>query len=167
MKAVNIDGNIKTYSVLPKTWNNILNFQKASVEVQQQEGFYDVVKPEYDPFTQKLGEIYFDKESEVFTYPVEKRTDLPTIEEAKQIKIAELKSAVKDLYQTIQWYIEMKKAEGEAIPQSVIDKIRLIKTRYDNAKSAINALTSVVDVLKYSIPYDAINSMKEQLNSIV
>ncbi|MFA5636010.1 MAG: hypothetical protein WC977_08890 [Anaerovoracaceae bacterium] len=70
MKAIEINGQIKIYSKLPKTWNNILNFEKVSIELQQQEGFYDVVVPEFNTEFQYLGEIYFDANDEVFTYPV-------------------------------------------------------------------------------------------------
>ena len=70
MKAREENGQIKIYGQLPKTWKNHLNFSQASVELQQQEGFYDVVRPEYNTETQRLGEIYFDSNEEVFTYPV-------------------------------------------------------------------------------------------------
>ncbi len=45
-------------------------FQQASFELQQQEGFFDVVKPAYNTETHYLGEIYFDDVNSVFTYPV-------------------------------------------------------------------------------------------------
>lgn len=165
MKAININGNIKTYNVLPKTWKNILNFREATETMIKLAGFYDVVIPEYDQITHELGDIYFDEQNQVFTYPVVERT-LPDIETAKSYKLAELKSAVKDLYQTIQWYLEMNRAEGEAIPDTVITKIRNIKTQYQNQKNTINSLTDVVDVLKYQIPYSAIDDMKDNLNQI-
>jgi hypothetical protein len=38
------------------------------------EGFYDVIEPLFNPITQKLGDIYFDEEYEVFTYPVINKT---------------------------------------------------------------------------------------------
>ena len=60
-----------------------MNFRKADVTLQQHEGFFDVVKPEFNTETQRLGEIYFDEPNEVFTYPV---NDIPQaeLEERKQ-----------------------------------------------------------------------------------
>ena len=83
MKAIQINNEIKVYSQLPKTWKNHMNFRQAYVTLQQQEGFYDVVEPEFDSNIEKLGEIYFDETNEVFTYPVE---DIPQseLDERKQ-----------------------------------------------------------------------------------
>jgi len=74
MKAIQINNKIKVYSKLPKTWKNHLNFEKASVELQQQEGFFDVVQPAVDTELQHLGEIYWDEVNQVFTYPVINKT---------------------------------------------------------------------------------------------
>ena len=53
MKARQIDGKITTYKILPETWDgksgHIINFRNAPTEVLEAEGFYDVVKPAYDP----------------------------------------------------------------------------------------------------------------------
>lgn len=86
MKAIDLNGTIKTYNVLPKIWKNHLNLSAASDEFLKQLGFYDVVKPEYNTTTQYLGEIYFDEVNEVFTYPVIDKTQ----EELDQEKEAEL-----------------------------------------------------------------------------
>jgi hypothetical protein len=163
--------NDKIQIGVPKIFNGITGtypggFDKQSDEILKKEGFYDVVKPEYDPYTQKLGEMYFDQENEVFTYPLEQRTDLPSLEEAKIIKIRELKNAVRSLYQTIQWYVEMKRADNEPIPDTINTKIRNIKSAYEQQRDNINSLTNVVDVLKYQIPYSAIEDMKTNLENI-
>lgn len=77
MKAIQITGEIKVFAQLPKTWKNHMNFRMASVEMQQQEGFYDVIQPEYNTELQRLGEIYFDETNQYFTYPV---NDIPQAE---------------------------------------------------------------------------------------
>ena len=171
MKARIENNTIKIYRRLPRFFHGVTGtypggFYKLSSEILEQEGFYDIVEPEYDPYTQKLGEIYFDKENEIFTHPVEQRTDLPTLEEAKIIKIRELKNAVSSLYQTIQWYVEMKRADNEPIPDTVKTKIRNIKTSYEQQRDNINSHTNVIDVLKYQIPYSAIEDMKSNLENI-
>lgn len=165
MKAIQLDEGIKVFNELPVDWKNYLNFKEAPIELQQQEGFYDVIVPSYDEVTQKLGEIYFDEVLKVFTYPILLNT-LPTLAEAKVQKIEELKSAVRDIYLTVQWYVEMKRMEDEVIPTVVKNKIRLIKTRYEQAKAQINALTTVVDVLNWKVPYAQIENIKADLNSI-
>ena len=74
MKAIEINGEIKTFSKLPNRWKNYTNFPLASEELLKQEGFFDVVQPEHNTETQRLGEIYFDEAKEVFTYPVIDKT---------------------------------------------------------------------------------------------
>ena len=48
MKAIQKNGSIKIYKVLPETWDSafghIINFRQASNEVLKENGFYDVVK---------------------------------------------------------------------------------------------------------------------------
>lgn len=166
MKAISKNGQIEVFTTLPETWNNIMNFTRATEAMLKAEGFFDLVTPDFDHYTQKLGEIYFDANAGVFTYFVENRTDLPTLDEAKARKLRELKTAVKDLYQTIQWYIEMKRADGEEIPQTVIEKIKLIKLKYEQVKTQINGLRTVTDVFKYELPYAAIETMKTNLDEI-
>jgi len=72
MKAITINGNIKTFRRLPKTWEDAnglhLNFNKSSNP--EAFGFYNVVTPAYDSVSQRLGAIEFDSVNNVFTYPV-------------------------------------------------------------------------------------------------
>jgi polyhydroxyalkanoate synthesis regulator phasin len=171
MKAKIENNKIKVYRRLPRIFNGITgtypgSFDKQSDEILKQEGFYNVVIPEYDPYIEELGEIYFDEKYEVFTYPVKEKTDLPTLEEAKTGKIHELKNAVRGLYQSIQWYVEMKRTDNEPIPDTVKTKIQNIKTQYENQRNNINSLTNIIDILKYQIPYTAINDMKSKLENI-
>jgi hypothetical protein len=86
MKAIIIDGKIKIYSELPKVWGSYMNFQQASVEIQEQEGFYELVIPIYNDKTHKLGEVYWDDINKIFTYPLISKTLL----EIQQEKEAEL-----------------------------------------------------------------------------
>ena len=86
MKAIQINNEIKVFGQLPKTWNNILNFRMADEALQKEQGFYDVLQPEHNTELQRLGEIYFDANCGVFTYPV---IDIPQ-EELEQRKEQEL-----------------------------------------------------------------------------
>ena len=87
MKAISINGTIKTYLSIPKTWNNTLGVNYMSDEELKGLGFYDVVTPTTKQ-SEQLGDIYFDAEGEVFTYPVESRTYTETVAELKEQKIA-------------------------------------------------------------------------------
>ena len=86
MKGINLNGTIKTYSSVPKTWGNILGVNYMSDEDLKGLGFYDVVKPSTSA-SQQLGDIFFDADAEVFTYPVESRTYTQTVAELKEQKI--------------------------------------------------------------------------------
>jgi hypothetical protein len=74
MKARNENNGIKVYPNLPNDWGNILNFPQADVETIEAEGFFDLIEPEINPVTQRLGAIYFNEEDNVFTYQVIEKT---------------------------------------------------------------------------------------------
>ena len=73
MKARMENGVIVMYETLPKNYSSqtlgvpIVDFSTMSEEIHQSEGFFDVVTPEPDFYTQKLGEIYKDEEKKVCT----------------------------------------------------------------------------------------------------
>jgi hypothetical protein len=164
MKAREENGFITLYPELPADWRTYLNFRMAPASVIASEGFYDVEEPSFDPVTHNLGSLIFDAGRKVFTYEIIAKV-LPTLEQAKSLKLEELKKAVKPLYNTVQWLVTMYNTEGEALPTALKEKIRLIKTRYDQAKTQINSLTTVVDVLRWQVPYDAINSLRTELEN--
>jgi hypothetical protein len=139
-----------------------LNFREALESVWQQEGFFDLVEPIYDPLIQQLGNLFFNPSDKVFTYSILDKV-LPSLEEVKALKIAELKTAVKKLYATVQWLVEAYRIDDTPLPTNIRDKIRLIKTRYEQAKNQVNALTTVPEVLKWQVPYEAINILKNEL----
>lgn len=164
MKAKIINGIIT--KGLPKYYKHWAgNFDVQSIAIHESEGFFDVEIPTYDIDIEQRGLIYWADVNKVFTYPITDKV-LPTLEEAKATKIAQLKSAVKGLYQSIQWYLEMLRANNEDIPQAVTDKIQLIRTKYIAEKASINALTEVISVIKYELPYDAIATVQAQLDNI-
>ena len=165
MKARLIDSALKLVA-LPKNYLNIIGFDKASIDIHKQHGFYDVVTPEYDSVTQELGTLVYDSDEKNHVTFLVNDIILPLLEDAKTSKIEELKNAVKDLYATVQNYITEKQIHGETIPVAVKDKIKSIRTKYLLIKSQINALTTVVEVIKFELPYEAIESLKEQLEAI-
>ena len=46
MKYAKIEnGTVRVYATLPKTYENIINFQKAEIETINSKGFYELVEP--------------------------------------------------------------------------------------------------------------------------
>ena len=74
MKARETKNGITTYPILPSTWNgkkgHYINFRNVDKKTLESEGFYDVVEPSYNPQTQNIGGIEWDKKKKVFTRKV-------------------------------------------------------------------------------------------------
>lgn len=70
MKAIQIKGEIKIVGNIPKTFNNILNYDKSSVEKIYDDGWRDVIIPDHDITKQYLGSIYYDEILNVFSYKI-------------------------------------------------------------------------------------------------
>jgi hypothetical protein len=76
MKAININGTVKKYGKLPTSWkdetHNIVNFRKASIELLEEIGFFDVENPTITEH-QRLGALlpeHFDTQGKVWIPPV-------------------------------------------------------------------------------------------------
>jgi hypothetical protein len=150
MKGINLNGTIKTYSSVPKTWGNILGVNYMSDEDLKGLGFYDVVIPETKQ-SEKLGDIYFDADVEVFTYPVEARTYTQTVAELKEQKIANLKDLYNRELAKTDWYI-IRGQEGIAVPQDILDARTALRTECATHETNINALTTKASVIDYELP---------------
>ena len=147
MKGINLNGTIKTYSSVPKTWGNILGVNYMSDEDLKGLGFYDVVTPSTTA-SQQLGNIYFDADAEVFTYPVESKTFDQTVAELKEIKIKQLKEKYKNLLLETDWYI-IRAQEGIAAPQDILDARATLRSECATHETSINALTTKASIIEY------------------
>jgi len=164
MKAIEINGNIKTYNRLPKTWkddNGVhLNFDK--VENPQDYGFYDVVMPTYDSVTQQISNLHFDGRKKKFVYDVTDKVFSQTLEEAKDTKKSEVKTMAYKLLQPTDWYGIRLAINGIALPQDITDERNEIIRKSDIAEVEIDNLTTIAEVLKYQIilvePIDILGS---------
>ena len=153
MKAIEINGNIKTYNRLPKTWkddNGVhLNFDK--VENPQDFGFYDVVMPTYDSVTQQISNLHFDKKKKKFVYDVTDKVFNQTLEEAKETKKQEVKAMAYKLLQPTDWYGIRLAINGIALPENITDE-----------RNEIIRKSDIAEVLKYQIvlvePIDILGS---------
>ena len=150
MKGINLNGTIKTYNSVPKTWGNILGVNYMSDEDLEGLGFYDVVKPTTKQ-SEQLGDIYFDADNEVFTYPVESRTYTQTVAELKEQKIANLKHLYNSELAKTDWYI-IRGQEGTAVPQDILDARTTLRTECATHETNINAKTTKASVIDYELP---------------
>ena len=82
MKAKLENGIVVYYNQLPTTYKSdtlglvLAGFETLDKDVIESEGFYDVVTPDYDVYTEELSDIYFDDINKVFTYNISK-LDVP------------------------------------------------------------------------------------------
>jgi hypothetical protein len=154
MKAIEINGQIKIYSTLPKSWNGNKHyfggFNNLSDAELKSEGFYDVVVPEYNNNVQKLSSIYFDSNNEVFTYGVEDITWSEKLSELKENAIQELKQNAHVKLSLTDWYVIRKYEEAIDIPDDVSAERANIKSNLVTKEEEINALTTKSSVILYN-----------------
>ena len=171
MKALVKNGNILIYKTLPNVWNNILNFRNATDEVLTENGFYDVVKPSYNPMTQTKGGLYFDQANSIVTYDVtdidfdqdidildeegnvtgtEKRYKIADI---KASKISEIKSKAGELLKPTDWQVIRKTERSIDIDTDVATERAGILTEADRLEAEVNAKKSYKTVLQYKVQF--------------
>jgi hypothetical protein len=154
MKAIQIDGAIKRFTTIPKAWGNVIcGYDTLSSSVWEEAGFYDVVTPSYDSNTQYLGDLEWDADNSVFTYPIIDRTWTQTVAELKEGKIANLKSIYNNKLSETDWYI-IRAQEGIAAPQDIIDARAALRTDCATKEDKINTLNTKKAVVSYSINID-------------
>ena len=152
MKAIQINGAIKRYTTIPKSWGNVIcGFDLLSSSEWEAAGFYDVVTPSYDSAIQYLGDLEWDADSSTFTYPVIDKTWSQTVAQLKEDKIANLKSIYNRKLSETDWYI-IRSQEGTSAPQDVLDARAALRTECATKEGEINALTTKKAVVSYSLP---------------
>jgi hypothetical protein len=151
MKAIEINGKVKTFNRLPKTWedeNGVhLNFHK--IENPQDFGFFDVVMPTYDSVTQQISNLHFD--GSVFTYDVTDKEFGQDLDTYKSNKIQEVKKKAGDLLKATDWTVVRLAERAIEIPQDIQDERQGILDKADAAELEIAALETIAEVLKYNI----------------
>lgn len=153
MKAIEINGKVKTFNRLPKTWENEngvhLNFDK--IENPQDFGFFDVVMPSYDSVTQQISNLHFDKKKKKFVYDVTDKEFSQTLEQAKDTKKSEVKKKAGDLLKVTDWYVIRNADISAGIPENIATERADIRDKADAAELEIDALETIAEVLKYQI----------------
>ena len=152
MKAIQIDGAIKRFTKVPNSWGNVMGgFNHLSETELQEYGFYNVVTPEYNSATQYLGDLEWDADNSVFTYPVIDKTFSQTLAEMKESKIANLKSLYNRKLSETDWYI-IRAQEGTSAPQDILDTRTALRSDCGVKEAEINALTTKANVAQYELP---------------
>jgi len=177
MKAKTINGQVKIYKSLPSQYTKddgsvILNFRNADSAAHEAEGFFDVIKPSYNPLTQTKGGLYFNEDDSVFTYDVtdidfSQEVDIigedgePTgetenrykIAEIKESKISEIKSKAGKMLEPTDWQVIRKSERDINIDSDVTTERAGILTEADRLEAEVNAFTSYADVLQYNVVF--------------
>ena len=148
MKAIEINGEIKTFSSVPKKWSTE-NGLYLNIGDGAPLGFKDVVVPDYDSRVQELTNLHL--EGDVYTYDVIDKPIQGTLAELKKQKISELKLAVGNKLSTTDWYIIRESDSGQATPQSIKDERASLRTQSDSIEAEINALTTKKAVVLFDI----------------
>jgi len=152
MKAIqDSDGKITVFNSTPKNWGAVIcGFNTFSNEKLQTYGFYDVVRPTIKE-SQELGDIEWDADNSVFTYPVQNKTYSQTVAELKTQKIDNLKSIYNRELGKTDWII-IRAQEGTAAPQSILDSRAALRTECASKEAEINALSTKAQIADYQLP---------------
>ena len=154
MKAIEINGSIKQYSSVPKSWGNVIGgFDLLSDSELETHGFYDVEYPsDYDVQIHNLGSLSFDSDNSVFSYSKTNKTWSQSVSELKAQKISNLKSVYKSKLGETDWIIIRDKELENTTEQSVLDARAALRTECEIKEAGINSLKSKQDVAKYILP---------------
>ena len=148
MLAIEINGEIKTFGTLPKSWSDD-NGLHLNIKDGSKYGFKEVVEPTFDSRIEELSNLHL--EGNVFTYDVIERPIQGTLAELKANKVSQLKSMVGGKLSTTDWYIIREADSGEATPQSIKDERAALRTQSDSIEAEINALSTKKAVVLFDI----------------
>ena len=148
MKAIKINGEIKTFSRVPKNWTDS-NGTYLNIGDGYAIGFKNVVTPEYNHLTEELSEIkLIDR---VYTYDVIEKPIKETLAELKDKKIKELKKKTSEMLSATDWYIIREVDSGEAVPKFIKNNRADLRENNNNIEAEINALTTKKSVVLFKI----------------
>lgn len=148
MKAIEINGEIKIFDSLPKSWNDGERIHE-NIKDYDALGFKDLVFPEYDSRIQNIENLHL--EDNVYTYDVVDITVAESLSELKSDKIKELKSMIGIELSKTDWYIIREADNGEATPQAIKDDRAALRSKGDELEDQINALTTKKAVVLFDI----------------
>jgi hypothetical protein len=147
MIAINLNGEIKTFSKIPSVWTDE---NGTHFNIKEGFGFLDVVTPTYDSRIEELSAIKLV--GDVYTYDVIDRAIPQTLAELKTQKIDNLKSIIGSQLNKTDWFVIRQMDSGEVAPQEVIDSRAELRTQSNTIGTEIKALTTKKAVLTYNLP---------------
>jgi len=148
MKAILVNGEIKTFGRVPKTWSDE-NGLHLNIGDGAAFGFKDVVTPDFNGKIEELSNLHLD--GDVYTYDVIDKPIKETLAELKTERISMLKSMVGSKLSATDWYIIREADSGQATPQSIKDDRAALRTKSDTIEAEINALTNKKAVVLFDI----------------
>lgn len=148
MKAIEINGEIKTFGSVPKNWKDSTGTY-FNIGDGAAFGFKDVVTPAYDSRIEELSNLHLA--GDVYTYDVIEKPIKETLAELKEQKVSQLKSMVGGQLSVTDWYIIREADSGEATPASIKDDRAALRTQSDSIEAEINALTTKKSVVLFDI----------------
>ena len=148
MKAIEINGKIKTFGKVPKKWSDE-NGLHLNIVDGAAFGFKDVVYPTYDGKIEGLSNLHLD--GEVYTYDVIEKEITETIEELKANKIEQLKSIIGSKLSSTDWYVIRNADVGIEIPAAIKEARADLRDQNDIIEAEINALTTKKAVVLFDI----------------
>ena len=148
MKAIEINGNIKTFARVPKVWNDS-NGLHLNIGDGAAFGFKDVVYPEIDSRIEEFGSLKLD--GDVYTYDVIEKPIKETLAELKINKVSQLKSKVGSKLSQTDWYVIRHADVGTEIPATIKEARADLRDQSDILEAEINALTTKKAVVLFDI----------------
>jgi hypothetical protein len=148
MKAIEINGEIKTFGSVPKRWSDE-NGLHLNIGDGSAFGFKDVVTPTFDGRIEKLENLHLD--GDVYTYDVVDITFPQTLAELKADKIQSLKSIIGNKLSATDWYVIRNADVGTEIPADIKESRADLRDQSDILEAEINALTTKKAVVLFDI----------------
>ena len=148
MKAILVNGEIKTFGSVPKSWSDE-NGLHLNIKDGSKYGFKDVIYPTFDARIEELSNLHLD--GDIYTYDVIDKPIKETLAELKEQKISQLKRRVGDMLSKTDWYIIRESDSGEATPADVRGERAALRTKSDSIEAEINALTTKKSVVLFDI----------------
>jgi hypothetical protein len=115
--------------------------------VLEEEGFYEVVDPQYDPAIEERGELYL--EDNKYYYTIIQKTWSETLAELKEQKLNQLDLTTYGKLKETDWYYIRQLDRGIEVPQHVEDARAIILNNHNDQTMEILSLTKKADVVKY------------------
>jgi hypothetical protein len=149
MVAILVNGEIKTFSRVPKSWSDE-NGLHLNIGDGAAYGFKEVVQPAYDSRIEELANLHL--EGDVYTYDVVDKTIPQTLAELKSQKISNLKHSIGSELSKTDWYVVRYADVGTEIPAAIKEARADLRDQSDIVEAEINALTTKKAVLTYDLP---------------